>query len=996
MRIAPGPLVSGSNSPEPDAIARNMNPFVLNAEAKALEEALRRELAGEVRFDRASRAMYATDASNYRQVPIGVIIPRSIEDVLATLAICREFGAPVLSRGGGTSLAGQCCNVAVVMDFSKYLHHVVEVDPARRCARVQAGTILDDLHRAIAPFGLTFGPDPATHDRCTIGGMIGNNSCGIHSVMAGRTSDNVQELDIVTYRGDRMRVGPVTQEELEAIIRAGGARGEIYAKLKTLRDRYAQLIRQRFPKIPRRVSGFNLDELLPENSFNVARALVGSEGTCVTILEATVRLVENPAARTLVVLGFPDVFLAAEAVPEILAHGPIGLEGMDDYLRRFLRRKKKLSPHDNDPLPEGNGWLLVEFGGHTAEESLEKARGLMKALASRPNPPSMKLPTPQEEALIWEVRKSGLGATAFLPDGRPTWPGWEDAAVPPERLADYLRDFAALRDRFGYESALYGHFGDGCVHLRLDFDLLTPDGIAKFVRFTEEAADLIVRYGGSMSGEHGDGQARAHLLPKMFGPELVEAFREFKAIWDPDNRMNPGKVVDAYGPDENLRLGPSYRPWQPRTHFFFAEGFGQFDRATLRCVGVGRCRRLEGGAMCPSFMATREEMHSTRGRARLLQEMIRGDFLTSTWKNLEVKHALDLCLSCKACKTDCPVNVDMATYKAEFFSHFYEGRLRPLDHYALGLIHVWARWAAVAPSLVNTLLRAPFLASALKRAVGLAPERELPQFAAEPFTRWFAARRPLDVAEGAAARADRQRLVVLWPDTFNNYFTPAPLVAALEVLESAGWHVVVPRTPLACGRALYDAGMLDLAKRLLRQIMTVLGPEIDAGIPFVVLEPSSAAVFRDELLGLFPHEPRAKSLAEHTFLLAEFLASFAADWKPPHYPRRAVFHAHCHHKALMQVKYDEALLRSMGIEFSAPEPGCCGMAGSFGFRRESYALSIKIGERALLPAVRDAGPDDLIIADGFSCREQIRQATGRTPKHLAEVLRDALHDVLQR
>ncbi len=969
-----------------------MSTVRLTGDAKALEEALRRKIAGEVRFDRATRAMYATDASNYRQVPIGVVVPRSIEDVVDTLELCRQFGAPVLSRGGGTSLAGQCCNVAVVLDFSKYLNRVVEVDPARRIARVQAGTILDGLLRAVAPYGLTFGPDPATHDRCTVGGMIGNNSCGIHSVMAGRTSDNVQELEVITYRGDRMRVGPCTEEELEAIIRAGGPRGEIYRQLRDLRDRYADLIRTRYPRLPRRVSGFNLDDLLPENGFNVARALVGSEGTCVTILEATVRLVDNPPAKCLVVLGYPDVFTAAREVPEILRFGPVGLEGMDDYLRRFLRRKKRLTAAEQDPLPEGTGWLLVEMPGATPEEARERARELVAHLETRPDKPSVKFPDEREAALIWEVRKSGLGATAFLPDGRHTWPGWEDAAVPPENLADYLRDFAALRDRYGYESALYGHFGDGCVHLRLDFDLQSREGIAKFVRFLEDAGDLVVRYGGSMSGEHGDGQARAQLLPKMFGHELVEAFREFKRIWDPDNKMNPGKVVDAYGPDENLRLGANYRPWQPKTHFHFAESFGSFARAALRCVGVGRCRRLEGGAMCPSFMVTREELHSTRGRARMLQEMIRGDFLTSTWRNEEVKQALDLCLSCKACKSDCPVNVDMAMYKAEFLSHYYEGRARPREHYALSLIHLWARWAEVAPTMANKIMEIPGAQQLLKKLANVAPQRDLPRFAPETFTRWFVQRCPHQTAEGAAARGQiDERTVILYPDTFNDHFSPEPLKAALEVLEAAGWRVLVPRRHLPCGRALYDAGMLRLAKRLLCELMMTLGPEIDAGVPIVVLEPSSAAVFRDELPELFPEDKRAQALASQTFLLAEFLVTRCSGWKLPHWPRRAVFHAHCHHKAVMQVKYDEKVMQTMGIEFSAPEPGCCGMAGSFGFKRENYEISMKIGERALLPAVRRASSTDLVIADGFSCREQIRQATGRVPQHLAEVIRDALH-----
>ncbi|AXA37179.1 MAG: FAD-binding oxidoreductase [Candidatus Hydrogenedentota bacterium] len=957
--------------------------------AQALEERLRREVVGEVRFDTATRAMYATDSSNYRQVPIGVVIPRSVEDVLATVAVCRAEGVPILSRGGGTSLAGQCCNVAVILDFSKYLNRVVEVDPARRVARVQPGTILDDLHKATTPLGLTFGPDPATHDRCTIGGMIGNNSCGIHSVQTGRTSDNIEELEILTVRGDRFRVGSTSPEELEAIIRAGGPRGEIYRKLRDLRDRYAELIRTRFPRLPRRVSGFNLDELLPENGFHVARALVGTEGTCVTFLEATVRLVENPPVRTLLVLGYPDVFSAAEAVPEILTYKPVGLEGMDDYLRRFLQKKRKQKREWSDPLPEGTGWLLIEFGGETQAEAEARARELMAVLAKRPNPPSMKLPNPQEAAVIWEVRKSGLGATAFLPDGRNTWPGWEDAAVPPENLAAYLRDFAELRDRFGYESAMYGHFGDGCVHMRLDFDFQTREGVEKFKRFLDEAGDLIVRHGGSMSGEHGDGQARAHLLPKMFGPELVEAFREFKRIWDPDNLMNPGKVVDAWGPADHLRLGPDYRPWSPVTYFAFPDSRNDFARAMLRCVGVGRCRRLEGALMCPSFMATREEKYSTRGRSRLLQEMIRGEVIRDRWRSKEVKEALDLCLSCKGCKTDCPTNVDMATYKAEFFAHHYEGRIRPLEAYALGLIDYWARLASLAPSVANALMHAPGLSGLMKKVLGIAPEREMPRFAPETFRKWFFRNWPgASPAEGVARRPAAQggRVVILWADTFNNHFLPRTLRAGLNVLEAAGWYVVVPRSPDCCGRPLYDVGMLRLAKRVLQRIMTNLREEIEAGLPIVVLEPSCASVFRDELPALFPQNPLAQKLSEQVFLLAEFLAKFSPDWQPPAIRRKAVFHGHCHHKAVMQLSYDTQLLERMGIEYVAPEASCCGMAGAFGFKKATYEISMKIAERALLPAVRAARPEDLIIMDGFSCREQIRQATGRLPMHLAEVI----------
>lgn len=962
-------------------------------QAETLAAELRTAITGEVRFDDGSRALYATDASNYRQVPIGVVIPRNTDDVIKTIAICRRHNAPIFGRGGGTSLAGQCCNVAVCLDFSKYMNKVVELNPTAGYARVEPGTILDDLRNAAENHHLTFGPDPATHDRCTIGGMIGNNSCGIHSVMAGRTVDNVDTLDILTYDGHRMTVGPTTPDELEQIIAAGGPKGDIYAKLKALRDKYADLIRAKFPRIPRRVSGFNLEELLPENGFNVARALVGTEGTCVTILEARLKLVHSPAVRSLLVLGYPDVYVSADHVPEILTHKPVGLEGMDNYLLNFLKLKqieKTGNPaagtaHDS-VLPPGNGWLLVEFGGESRDEANAKCRELMTALSRHANAPTMKLmEDPKEEKLVWEVRKSGLGATAFLPGNRNTWPGWEDAAVPPERLGEYLREFAVMRDKFGYESAMYGHFGDGCVHMRIDFDMMSKPGVEKFVAFLDEAADLVVKYGGSLSGEHGDGQARAHLLPKMFGPELVEAFREFKAIWDPANKMNPGKVVDANAPDANLRLGPDYKPWKGETEFSYAESNSSFARALLRCVGVGRCRHTEGGTMCPSFMVTREEKHSTRGRARLLGEMLAGEVIRGGWKSEEVKEALDLCLACKGCKADCPVNVDMATYKSEFLSHYYKGRLRPPSAYAMGLIYWWARAASIAPGVANFFTQTPGLSHLMKWAGGVAPQRPMPKFANETFKAWHRKNRP------ASASTNKPK-VILWADTFNNNFTPEITRAGLAVLESAGFDVIVPRQSLCCGRPLYDHGMLDLARKLLLQILNTLAPEIEAGIPVVGLEPSCVAVFRDELQNLFPNNARAKKLGQQVFPLAEFLQKYAPNWQPPNFAgQKAILHGHCHQKAVMGLSPDESILKKTGLTLEVPDSGCCGMAGSFGFSKEHYEISQAIGNRVLLPAARTAAPTTLIITDGFSCREQVAQSTNRTPLHLAQILNHKEH-----
>jgi FAD/FMN-containing dehydrogenase/Fe-S oxidoreductase len=959
-------------------------------DASGLAEALRARVRGEIRFDAGARALYATDGSNYRQVPIGVVLPHDADDVVAAISVCREFGAPLLCRGGGTSLAGQCCNVAVVLDFSKHMAAILEIDPARRIARVQPGVVLDRLRNAAERHHLTFAPDPASHDRCTIGGMIGNNSCGVHSVMAGKTDDNIEQLEIVTYDGVRMTVG-------ENLIRlstgAPGSRGqdgsdrsesgrpsEIYNSLKQIAHEYADLIRQRFPSIPRRVSGYNLNYLLPENGFHIARALVGTEGTCATVLEAKCRLVESPPERVLLVVAYPDIYQCADHVPEILAHKPIGLEGFDDLLV-YYNHTKGMNSQGLALLPEGGGWLMVEFGGQTAQEAESQARRLVDALNRSATPPKVKLYADQQAKRVWEIRESSLGATSHVPGEPLNWEGWEDAAVAPEKLGGYLRDLRKMMAAFGYKGSLYGHFGHACVHTRLNFDLQSQQGIAKFRKFVEEAADLVISYGGSLSGEHGDGQARAELLPKMFGPELMQAFRKFKSAWDPDWKMNPGKVIDPYKLDENLRLGANYAPWEPQTRFQFPADHGSLARATMRCVGVGKCRREDGGVMCPSYRATRDEEHSTRGRAHLLWEMTEGEVIRDGWRSEEVKQSLDLCLACKGCKSDCPVSVDVATYKAEFLSHYYEGRMRPRSAYAFGHIDLWARLASNVPGLVNLTTQLPFLRDIAKMLAGIPHERAIPAFAPETFRSWFE-RRP----RNKEARVP----VLLWPDTFNNYFQPATAKAAVSVLESAGYQVLLPRANLCCGRPLYDFGMLDRAESLLLDILDKLSPEIEAGIPVVGLEPSCVAVFRDELLNLFPADERAQALSRQTFLLSEFLDQNSGDAPLPRFERKALLHGHCHHKSIMKMTAEESLLRRVGIDFQAPAPGCCGMAGSFGFEHDKYAVSVAIGELELLPAVRKAPPDWLIIADGFSCREQIAQGTGRHALHLAEVLHMAL------
>ena len=951
--------------------------------AHALARRLRREIDGQVRFDAGSRALYATDASNDRQAPIGVVVPRHLDDVVATVAACRDFDAPVLSRGAGTSLAGQCCNTAVVIDYSKWCDRIIEIDPDARTALVEPGCILDSLRDAAAEHGLTFGPDPATHAHNTLGGMIGNNSCGVHSVTAGRTSDNVIALEVLTYDGARFWVGGDEGDELADIGDGNDRKSEIYRGLAAIRDRTAGLVRTRYPDIPRRVSGYNLDDLLPERGGNVARALVGSEGTCVAVLQARLRLVARPPCRVLLVLGYADVYAAASHVPEVLEAKPHGLEGIDGELVRFMRMKS-LHPDKIEALPEGDGWLLVEFGGDTPEQACAAAQRLQHVLRDRDDAPSMGLVSdPDEQQDLWDVREAGLAATAHVPGQRETHPGWEDAAVPPARLGKYLQDFSALLDRHGYHAALYGHFGDGCVHCRIDFQLGTAEGIANWRRFLDAASDLVLHYGGSLSGEHGDGQARGELLPKMYGEELVQAFRDFRALWDPRNRMNPGKVGDAHRVDANLRNGPGIHLPKIAAQFDYPEDGHQFSGSAMRCVGVGTCRNLSGDVMCPSYRATRDEQHSTRGRARLLYEMLRGETLTDGWNSEAVRDSLHLCLACKGCKRDCPVDVDMATYKAEFMSHHFRGKLRPRDAYSMGLIYWWSRAASHLPQLTNAVLQSPGLSRLAKAAGGIAQQREFPRFAKPTFRRWFH-----DRAGSGQAPVDG-RPVLLWADTFGNYLHTAPLRAAVEVLESAGWRPIVADKPLCCGRPLYAEGMLDLARSQLRTTMDALAPHLREEIPMVGLEPSCVASFRDELPRLFPSDGRADYLAHNTWQLSEFLER--EHYQPKPLQRRALVHPHCNHHAVMGTDAEHRVLERTDLDFEFTHAGCCGMAGSFGFAADRYDTSIRIAEDALLPKIRAASDETLLLANGFSCREQIRQSTGRMPLDLSEVLQMALH-----
>jgi FAD/FMN-containing dehydrogenase/Fe-S oxidoreductase len=949
-----------------------------DAQRAALGAALTGALRGEVRFDNTTRAAYATDSSNYRYVPLGVVFPVDHADVQAVARLAAEAGAALLARGAGTSLAGQACNEAVVVDMSRHMSRILEIDADRRLARAEPGVVLDDLRRAAERHGLTFGPDPATHAWCTLGGMIGNNSCGTHGLYAGKTSDNVESLRVVLAGGEELEVGAYSPESRQAEIAGGGRLSGLLAGLTDLQARYGALAAERFPDIPRRVSGFNLDELAPEKGCHVARALVGTESTCAFTTEATLRLVSSPPRRCLVALGYRDIFIAAEAVPSLLSHSLLALEGFDRTLVDQMEAHG-LNRAGVGMLPAGDGWLLAELGGDTMEEAMSRASELVASLPDGVS--SVLVADDLAQKRLWAVRESGLGATAIRVDGHHNYEGWEDGAVAPARLADYLRGITALWSKHGYSGAWYGHFGQGCVHTRNNFDLSSRDGLRNYRSYVTAAAELVVSMGGSLSGEHGDGQSRGELLETMFGAELVGAFGQFKALWDPDGLMNPGKVIDPYPLDANVRFASLSEPehLRPSGYSFDKDG-GSLLHASLRCVGVGRCRRDDVATMCPSYRATRDEVQSTRGRAKVLVEMFQAGPVRPTWRSEEVREALELCLSCKGCASDCPTHVDVATYKSEFNFHYYRGRLRPAAMYAMGLVPWAARLTTASPAtarFANAALGAPAVGPALKRLAGIATNRPAPRFSAAGGLR-RSTRRDLPQTTD---RDPRDTSVVVWPDTFTDAFSPGVGTDLIVALQALGERVAVPSGWACCGRTLYDSGMLDLAKRSLRRLLGVLGPWISTGVPVVVAEPSCLAAFRDELPALWAEDPRSAKLASLARSPAEQLVSGGhldrlAASAPSAGAGRAVVHPHCHQRSVIGTDADQAVLAALGYQVEVLDAGCCGLAGSFGFNARHEPVSRTIGEDLWLPKLRaalakgDGAPVQLVV-DGFSCHTQL-------------------------
>ncbi|MFE9039871.1 FAD-binding and (Fe-S)-binding domain-containing protein [Streptomyces sp. NPDC007818] len=897
---------------------------------------LRAAVAGEVDFTAAARALVTMDASNYRRVPAGTVAPRDADDVAAALEICRAHGVPVVPRGAGTSIGGQATGTGVVLDLTRHLDGLVSVDPDTRTAVVRPGLVLGRLREAARPYGLTFGPDPSTHSRCTLGGMIGNNACGAHSVAWGTTADNVRSLEVVTYRGERLTLGT-------------DGRGAPAGLLDTV-GRHLALLRTGYPAgLPRRISGYALDALLPERGTDVVRSFVGSEGTLGVITEATVRLVPLPAAPLLVVLGYADETAAADAAAGLLPLGPLTVEGM----AADLVGPATGAGSGATGLPKGGAWLFCEVDGETAARALVRAADAVDALVVR---------DPAGQRALWRIREDAAGTATRVPGGGDAWPGWEDCAVPPARLGAYLRDFRALLAAHGLRGTPYGHFGDGCVHVRVDFDLWTGKGVRDFRRFSEDVADLVVAHGGSLSGEHGDGQARAELLPRMYGDELVALFGTVKDLWDPDGGLNPGMLVRPNPLDSGLRF----------------EGLPLVGvgREAARCVGVAKCRvagpSTGDTVMCPSFRATGDEKHSTRGRARLLHEMALGEIVTGGWRSEEVREALDLCLSCKGCRSDCPVGVDMAAYKAEFLHRHYAGPTgwwrRPRAHWTMGGL---PRWLDLFGSRLGTLTRLPFAA----RLAGVTDTRPLPPVAPRTFTHWFADRGSF-----------RPPALTLWPDTFTDHLAPETGRAAVRVLEDAGLGADLPPGRVCCGLTYVSTGRLGAARRVMRRTLDVTG---EATGPVVVLEPSCAATLRTDLPELLPDDPRAARLAARVLTLAEALERLAPDWTPPRLDREAAGQTHCHQHAVLGDAADRRLRARAGLTGDLAG-GCCGLAGNFGFEPGHEEVSRACAEDRLLPALREAPPTAEILADGFSCRTQITHLTDRRPRHLAEVLAEAI------
>lgn len=935
------------------------------------------------------RAEYSYDASNYRVEPLAVAFPRTVEDVVAAIASCRASGTPVIARGGGTSMAGNAIGPGLVLDFSRHMNHVLAIDEAAGTVNVEPGVILSSLSRAVeqATDGrCTFAPDPSSKSRATVGGAIGNDACGNHSVRYGRTSDHVSEIDLVTSDGARLTATETGLRATDSADSFSVARAEaLAASLTKVAQENLSTFRLEFGCIPRQVSGYHLENLLPEKKFNIARAVVGSEGTWAVVVGARMKLVPKPAAALLVCLGYEDVVDAARDIPAILEFSPAAVEGTDEAIVDTMRHRR--GPNSVLGLPEGRAWLFVDLDGDDMDSVHAQAELLLTRLAKNGRLVQGRLAAdPAERASLWRVREDGAGLSSRLASGGESWPGWEDSAVAPERLADYLADLRELLAEHGLTGVMYGHFGAGCMHVRITYDLRSEEGRGVFRTFTRRAAELVVRHGGSLSGEHGDGRARSELLPLMYSPEVMAAFSECRRLWDPVGILNPGSMTDPDPIDAHLALaGIPQREW--RTSFDLrpvgSSGTDPWVHAVQSCIGVGRCRADSGGVMCPSYKATRDEKDSTRGRSRVLQDMVRGArTVEEGWKSEEVREVLDLCLACKACSTDCPAGVDMATYKSEFFDHYYRGRLRPLAHFSLGWLPRWLKLTGRMPGIVNAVLATP-LGKVVAAAGGLTTKRALPRFAGAGEWR----REVANAGTRTAGQAGGRDSVVLFVDTFTRGFRPEVAGAAARVLADAG-DLVECSADACCGLTWISTGQLGTAKRLLSRAAELLDDGTDR--PIVVIEPSCAAALRKDLPELV-HTEQAKRVAARVRSFATHAADrVAAGWIPSPAnpaPKKAVLQTHCHEYSVFGAADQRTALTAAGVADVLDADGCCGVAGNFGFEANHYEVSMQVAENALAPALRATHHDVAVLTDGFSCARQVDQLDATRPGlHLAQIL----------
>lgn len=926
----------------------------------------------DVKSDEGTRAMYSTDASLYRIPPTAVVRPRSRDEVAEVLDVCRSLEVPVTSRGAGTSVAGNAIGRGVVLDFSRHMNRVLSVDGEAGLAVVEPGTVHAVLQKQAMAQGRRFGPDPSTHPRCTIGGMIGNNACGSRTLGYGRTNDNVAALEVMTAAGELFRTGYGSDGRPFV----DGAE-TILTDLREVMGRHLEVARTEFDRFGRQVSGYAVHHLLPER-FDLTQALVGSEGTLGIVTEATVKLVTDPAHRVVVAIGFEDIVKAGEASPAVVRHQPTACEGLDSRLIDVLVSRRGASAVPD--LPKGSAWLFVELAGEDADEVMERARRLA---AEGLGLESLVVPDPAVQARLWRIREDGAGLAGRAPSGKPAWPGWEDAAVPPDRLGEYLAQFDALVAEHGLTSAPFGHFGDGCMHVRLDFPFDRPDGLAVFRTFLQSAAELVASFGGTLSGEHGDGRARSDLLPTMYSPEAMALFGQVKAVFDPTDLLNPGVLVAPDAADEEVRVAGTFPNRRPLA-FSYEEDHGSLAGAVHRCTGVGKCRAdnsASGGVMCPSYLATREEKDSTRGRARVLQELVRGDRLD--WRSPEVHDSLDLCLACKGCASDCPTGIDMATYKSEVLHQSYRKRLRPRSHYTLGWLPRWSRLASRFPRLANLGMRLPLVGRLALWGAGVDQRRNIPAFATTPFRRWWKKR--------SDAMTTGQP-VMLFVDSFSNSFSPSVAEAMVKVLQHAGYQPQLPSAGTCCGLTWITTGQLDAAKRILGGTVAELANAARAGIPIVGVEPSCTAVLRSDAIELLGNDPErgddARLVAASTRTLAELLGE-TDGWEAPDLAGTTVVaQPHCHQHAVLGWAADEKLLGRTGAQVTTLG-GCCGLAGNFGVEIGHYEVSVAVAEQNLLPAL-DAAPDAIVLADGFSCRTQVTDLRDRPSLHLAELLASKL------